>query len=375
MYTESEGIKPGENYQIWKTPKLTPENFFHLTQAQQLKYLVTCGQLAASSHNTQPWGIKIEPETNSFSIFLDKERVLPASDIDGRQACISIGCLITNMSIATRYFGFTPKIDITEINPKSVKPKNTSQKFIPVANFYLLAEASADNVDRAQFEAIFTRRMNRGKYTGDFLMNRDLNLDLSQICTNNQVSLHTFSREDMRGRGAIRLIAEFQAQADNYVVNNQGFSDELGRWFFPNDTKSPLGMPGDTFGLQNEAAQRFAHGLLKEVELTATEKAGLAVASKAGIESASVIGGITASKDQPFYWIKAGMALQDIALTLEKNGLAMAVHAGLAEVSFVSRPLGLLLGTKEKLVTLFRTGKAEETRPHSPRLPIEKVVL
>ena len=178
-YAES-GIKPGENYAGWKTEKLTKEQFEALSEEERLNYLITCAHLAPSTHNTQPWAFKTYPDSNSIEVFLDrgeykiengqtvdKRRVLPASDVVGRQSCISLGCAIANLLVAASHFDLKPNFTFEEINPEQVKPikspEDKSERYIKVGKFSLVKKTeTTEEIDT--FDAIFTRRMNRGKY-------------------------------------------------------------------------------------------------------------------------------------------------------------------------------------------------------------------
>ena len=66
-------------------------------------------------------------------------------------------------------------------------------------------------------------------------------------------------------------------------------------------------------------------------------------------------------------------------LTLESEGLSVAVHAGIVEVPLVTRMFGATLGTLRRPMVLFRTGwlkyPEQKNRPHSPRKPIEEMLL
>ena len=66
-------------------------------------------------------------------------------------------------------------------------------------------------------------------------------------------------------------------------------------------------------------------------------------------------------------------------LTLESLGISVAIHAGIVEVPLINRIFGAALGTFRKPAVLFRAGmvknEKDKSRPHSPRLPIEDVLL
>lgn len=379
MYTEygSDGIKPGENYAIWRTPRLTPNEFGSLSAADRLIHLVTIGSLAPSTHNTQPWFYQLNPDQDQINVQLDKERVLPASDRVGRQACISIGCTTAFLEIAAQYFGYPLTVKFEKIAPAIVKPGLKPARFIPAVTISLAREQGESLAERPFYEAIFTRRMNRGLYNSQIQIENGLLDQIKASVPDNQATVHLVSRQNIFGGKRMAAFAEIQGQADSFVVGDPKFTGELGEWLYPNDTESFLGMPGDTFGAQDEQAERYHNGLKGELELSVDEKAGLAGAGRNGINSAYLVGMITVKKDIPENWIKAGMTLGRTALLFESHGLAMAVHAGPAEVPFVDRGVQIalgILGSKDKPVILFRAGSPTIKSPHAPRLPIKEII-
>lgn len=374
MLVENVDIKNGVNYALWKTSRLSSSNFEMLSIEEKMKYLSTLGSFAPSSHNTQPWHFILKPEARKVQICLDKERVLPASDVVGRQACISLGCSLAFMEISAQYLGFKPEIQLEKIEPKSVKPGLKPSQFIHCANLTIPDTQGESRVEESLYEAIFNRRMNRGRYNPSIQIEDILLNKIIHSTADNQVTMHLITRQSRRDRMRLAAFAELQGQADSFVVNNSKFTRELGDWFLPNNSDSYFGMPGDTFGVQDEQSEKFHKGLKGETEISVDEKAGLAKTGKDGIESAFMVGMITVKKDVPENWIKSGIALGKTALLLESNGFAMAVHAGLAEVSIIGRSLGLALGSNDKPVILFRAGSPLEVKPHSPRLPLEKII-
>ena len=67
--------------------------------------------LAPSSHNTQPWTVKVV-EPKHWIIGLDKKRWLPAIDPENRELFLSIGAFIENLVIAAGTQGYKTDIQI-----------------------------------------------------------------------------------------------------------------------------------------------------------------------------------------------------------------------------------------------------------------------
>lgn len=73
---------------------------------EALRYGIT----APSAHNTQPWRIELLSDTEA-RLFLDRERLLPATDPPGRQVHISHGTLLEMTAIAATSFGYRAEIE------------------------------------------------------------------------------------------------------------------------------------------------------------------------------------------------------------------------------------------------------------------------
>jgi hypothetical protein len=71
--------------------------------------------LAPSSHNTQPWNVKIV-EPKHWIIGSDKKRWLPAVDPENRELLLSIGAFVENLILAARTFGYETDIQIIAKN-------------------------------------------------------------------------------------------------------------------------------------------------------------------------------------------------------------------------------------------------------------------
>jgi nitroreductase family protein len=65
---------------------------------------------APSVHNTQPWRFVVAPPR--VELHLDRERVLPVVDPDAREARMSCGAALFNLTVALRAAGFGATVDV-----------------------------------------------------------------------------------------------------------------------------------------------------------------------------------------------------------------------------------------------------------------------
>ncbi len=355
------------NYSSWDLKLLTNSQFQKLNQTAKFKYLVHFGHLASSTHNTQPWAFK--QVDDSIQIYLDNSRVLPASDIIGRQACVSIGCAVGNIIVAAKSYGYFSSLK-WEINGDIIP----SQKYVLVSTIKL-GKSKIDKVSLKYLPTILARRIERRRHdvSKDFPVSfyKSLNQILS---SQNEIDSRIWHRGDPR----IHLVAELQSQADTYVANSAKFSKELADWLLPNNTKQFLGMPGSTFNLTDTQTDEVIEGLANKSKMHADSLAGFSSSGKKGIESAAIIAMLTVSKQTIKNWVGVGIVLSNVQNLVELHRGGLALHAGLAEVTLVRMSLSAMGMTTSQPVILFRAGIRDESTarlPHAPRLPIDQVLL
>lgn len=362
------------NYEAWNKPKLSRDELCQLTAIDKLKYLCLLAHLAPSSHNTQPWRFFIDETNMAITIYLDRQFVLPASDVDGRQAVVSMGCATENLICGARYLGLEPAINFLTSNKEKVKPFSENEpRLTPLLEIKFTKSEPNLKLEKI-VKAIFNRKAVRAEHDPQKLIPENI-IDLLKKTTDEETTkLHLITN------GLHRLsIAEFQSQADAFVINSPKFSKELGVWLLPNDTDSFVGMPGIGFGLPDDQALRMHHGLSGKTALQPEDGLKFALAGKIGLEKSPLIGIITTAGDNIENWLAAGRNFEQIFLTLTDNDIQLAMHAGITEVPLIKKIFSVTLGTTRHITVLFRAGyvKKEEdkNRPHSPRLPLEEIII
>ena len=366
-----------KNYESWTIAPLNRNQFAQLNLREKMIFLCRLGHLAPSSHNSQPWRFSMNESDSAIDVYADRNFILPASDVAGRQAMISIGCALENMVIGASYLTAVPKVSIFRHEKNSVlsrtDQKNGHSRYVYLARLYYNAKHNPLPLEHL-YKSIFTRKVMRAEYDPQQALPSATISQLQSATDGKKTKLHIITDSIRR-----LSISEFQGQADGFVINSPRFSKELGAWLLPNDTDSYLGMPGAGFGLQNEEALRIHRGLIGESALQPEDGLKFALAGKYGIEKSPFIGCITIPKDEISNWVEAGRSFERMFLILESSGISVAIHAGIVEVVLVNRIFAATLGTLRKPAVLFRAGKAKKDedrkRPHSPRLPIEDVIL
>lgn len=116
--------------------------------------------LAPSGHNSQPWFVKaLEPK--NWIIGIDPQRRLPAVDPINREALLSIGAFIENLSIAAGALGFKAHTEVIANTPMEKEIVRVSLKKSKHTKYPL--------------NRIITRRTIRGGYLPSEIRSKDVN--------------------------------------------------------------------------------------------------------------------------------------------------------------------------------------------------------
>lgn len=356
MNTEEDTMAMRSNYQAWDIEPLLSGS---PAKEDLYRNLVGWAILAPNSHNVQPWRFILRPVENIIDVCLHGDGVLPASDKKGRQAYISIGCAIENILIAAEYYGVPVRVEYLGEQPYPS----------PAVRLRLGRISKLTRGDPAFLNAIKTRRMNRSKYYSTRPVPESILERIHEITRAFRLVFNSITDKATRA-----AIAQFQYFADKTVVARTEFRHELACFMLPNDTREGKGMPGNTFGLNDDGALKLHGELKKDGPFDGYLAEGFTASSRDGIRSSPLLGVISVGSDRPEWWIKAGRAFQKIALLAEVNDLSIAMHAAIVEVEMFNKLLRARLKRRQRPTVIFRVGYATEDRPHSPRVNVEEVV-
>ena len=167
--------------------------------------LVWYATLAASSHNTQPWKFKLEP--NRITILPDLSRRCPAVDPDDHHLFASLGCAAENLLLAAQAAGL-----------KGHQFYDASASGVPVD----LEEATPFR--SALFEAIPRRQCSRTEYDGSSLSAEQLRR-LKEAARGNGVSVVLLS--DRRQK---EQVAQYVAEGNTTQFSDAAWAEELKSW-------------------------------------------------------------------------------------------------------------------------------------------------
>jgi nitroreductase len=201
---------------------------------QALRYAVT----APSPHNTQPWRIELVSDTEAH-VYLDPDRLLSATDPQGRQVHISHGTLLEMTAIAATHLGYRAKIEVLPEGEMTLVEYGTK----PTA-YLSLTDDSQVNEDPL-FSQLLLRRSSRLSHTPQPITD-DERVALRTAASRPGVDPGWISAQQMPE--AIDLAIEGMA----VEVRDHGTFEESNQWFRFSDAEINAkgdGLNADTTGV------------------------------------------------------------------------------------------------------------------------------
>ena len=332
--------------------------------------------LAASPHNTQPW--QFEESNEAITVYADRSRHLGSFDPFRREMHLGLGCAIENFALAARTFGLAADVHVVngrfEVSPGS-QPVRAAQ----------MMPRRTRRSDDPLVDAIPMRRTNRGPYRDRTIAPDRLHelVELAKLGSSLPVRV-VFLSDDVARREVGALIVE----ATERIVADHEMSLDSFRWIRTGRRDVLVHRDGVTIdtagaGRLKTLAAKFLPNLnaavIDRIWLDATRATQTATAAVFGmmlvpdrLDMASTIAAGRAWQRLHLAATLLGLAAQPLNQPVEmidRNqmlGRADEFGPGLASCS----------GENEWEPTfVFRLGYAERQAPHSPRRPLENVMV
>lgn len=314
--------------------------------------LVRYATLAPSSHNTQCWKFRIEPD--AIAILPDVSRRTPSVDPDDHHLYVSLGCAAENLVQAALAHGWKalPRLD----------PGRAGQVLVT-----LEATKAAPS---ALFQAIPVRQCSRIEFDGKPLSVEELRV-LEQAATGPAVQVVLLSE-----RAAMEQVLEHVVAANTAQMRDPAFVAELKQWirFSASEAlRTGDGLYSITTG--NPSVPRWLGSALFNMFYTpASENAKYAsqIRSSAGI--AVFFSQPRPNEDSRATWIEVGRAYERFALQATALGIRNAFINQPVEVAALRPGFTHSLGVGDRrpdLVVRFGRGPA---MPRALRRPLEAVL-
>jgi nitroreductase len=310
--------------------------------------LVRYATLAASSHNTQPWKFRLEP--NGITLLPDLSRRCPEVDPDDHHLYASLGCAAENLLLAARAAGL-----------KGELAQDAAERGVRVS-FDAMRPLRCP-----RFEAIPSRQCSRTEYDGTGLRSSELR-ELADAGHGRGVSLVLLTE-----RGQKEQVAEYVAAGNRAQFADTAWAREMRKWIRFNAREAQRlgdGLYAPVLGIPN--VPRWVGELLMPVAASAERQSRK---DTRNILSSAAVAVFVSEADDPAHWIEAGRCFQRLALQATALGLRTAFINQPVEVASLRAQFAAFLGIGSRRPDLVvRIGRGPEL-PRSLRRPVGQVLV
>jgi nitroreductase len=319
-------------------------------------FLLRYAVLAPSSHNAQPWRFRVDGRR--IHLFADPSGWLEVADPDGRELYLSLGCAAENLVVAARHFGFRPTVSWApgrEWGGGTGPGGTDTGDAAPEGTVLLDGDGSGPGGGQENdslFPALTERHTNHGTYDGRPVP-ESVRRRLEGAVHGDDIQIHLTDDPEVR-----RQVDDLTVRADALQFADPAWRRELGRW-----------LARGVFG-QGWILSRIARLAVTHLDL------GRSTGRKdrALLDSASLLGVVTAPERSRIAALEAGRVFQRLFLTATAEGLALQPMNQVLQVEEVREEFEALLpeGWGRPQITV-RLGYAD-AEEHTPRLPLEAVL-
>ncbi len=317
--------------------------------ALDVRELVRCAVLAASSHNTQPW--RFRALERSLEIFPDYTRRCPIVDPDDAHLFKSLGCAAENLVHGAAAQGHAADVTFD------------SARDAVVVNL----ERSRSPRPTSLYRAIPRRQCTKRVYDGTLLSSDELRL-LERA--GEGASARAILLTD---RAQVESIVEYVTRGNRAQLSDPAFRAELVSWirFNPRDAlRTRDGLAGRAGG-QPSVPSWIGRRVL---QLVLTPEAQVK-ADVSGIRSSAAVAVFVATRDDKAAWVEVGRVYERFALQAAALDVRTAFINQPVEVRALRPQLEAWLGLKDETAHLIvRVGRAP-LAPFSLRRPLDEVLM
>ena len=334
---------------------------------------IAWGIRAPSPHNTQAWKFRPVSDTAAL-LYVDDNRLLPATDPPARQIHIGAGCCIETLAIGMTTEGYDTEVQLLPDGPYGLDEIGRK----PVASIELRPRSATRPDELA--DAIGRRQTNRKPYTGPPLADTEAE-HLRAFLPPDTVDMSTFNNLD-----AMRPLLDIFYRAYEIEVTTRHLWEETRRWWRFNEQqrrtlRDGLSVPQSGIdGLKRHIIEwTLRNGDPKRWFSRISTRSTLSTLRK-GFASARGVVLLTTATNQQVDWIRAGRAFARAHLGLTQLGLTCTPNSQVLqeypEMAALQREFNELVGVRDpqKAQMALRVGRAEHSYVAPRRDPSQFVI-
>ena len=325
--------------------------------------------LAPSSHNSQPWLVEFTT-ANGLNLYVDRRRLLPASDPPARQIHISQGAFLELLEIAAREFGSFAEFRYFPDGEYS----NHVVEERPVASVTLQPEPTV--TPDPLFAEIAKRHTNKRVYELGHPISAGEWAEIQSIPLTAGISWRVVTDEARR-----KAIAALCTEAMSIEIASRDRNRETAQWFRFSDRE--LRDKRDGFGMAQSGTEGVKKWFVETFVLSRERAAdpegqfaqGAVTQTREQAESGAAFAALVSKTNSRLDQVLVGRAYARVHLTASRLGLAMQPFSQVLEeypemIDLQKRMKRTLNVEEEHTVQmLFRLGHATPTPP-APRRDI-----
>ncbi len=317
---------------------------------EEIISILEYGVMAPSTHNTQPWKFSIT--NDGVEIYLDQTRILTQADPHMRDAFISIGCLIENISIAATAKGYGAQVCI-------YSPERNKTNAVAAIIFSKKSD-SAEKSNRALFDTIPKRVNSRGLFTKEAVPLAKIESEIAIMAQGGYFTMHSIAM--VTDQTQLNSIAQLTEEGIAEAHHSDAFREEMSHWM-------PSALSKRKNGLQWYSLHMPFFLSFFIAEIIKNKDMGHVLAKKSAdcVRSAQVGLAFTANEENLATWMTVGRSAEHLMLYIQSLGFHTSIYVGGTEIGDRAKDFAQLLGGECKPQFFFVVGKISTPHKVSPR--------
>lgn len=339
------------------------EKLFYNQKAlkDKIKFVLNYAVLAPSTHNSQPWLLEVGDDF--CKIYVNSALYLEMADKDGRDLFISVGCLIENLIIASRYFNIYKGINFADDFQKIILGK--------INKNYLIAEIAFDdfidnsgNKNVARLFSAITKRFNARGIFLDVPMEQSLIDEFKNLNDIDGIELNLVTDKD-----DIKTIARLTSDGMKVAHRDSDFRRELSKWINNLFSFKKQGMTWKSMRAPFVVSFCLSY-LIRFFNLGKI----LSKLNYKSVLSAPLIC-VVNSEDEVKNWINVGIIAERIMLYAYFNKLNTSIYVAAIESNELRLQLKNVIQVNSRPQFLICVGYMNIKSIHTPRCDIKSKII
>lgn len=332
--------------------------------------------LAPSSHNMQPWTVKLDSaDPDVLYLYTDATRLTPVVDPLSRQTMVSQGTFLQYLRVAAAKLGYSSTFDLFPDGTYDESALAASMRTLPVARITLAKQAATSSPD---FGSLFLSDTNRSPYSTTKVSVQQVS-ELSALADGSGATLQFFSDAASR-----KTLGDFGVEGTLIESRYAASTAESDRLFYSTEAKKNASRSG--FAVEGQGTSGFMKYLLQGMITLIPSTNDDATGAKRSI--ASTAAAVAATPDYAMIstlgnsradQVKAGILYAHFSLRARTLGLVMQpLSQVLQEYSSMSKPYVAIheqfATNGETIQMLVRVGTATTDYPQTMRRDANSLV-